>query len=332
MYRLVIIGIVLFLGTNVLYGADITSTNFIIRDPVIGTGGGYGSSASFSLIGAGNTLLSGLGSSTSYISHYGFLYYPFVTDVTLTATPNGADADLSWPAAVATTGLGWTVSGYNTGIATVSGGPYTYTAVGNVTSYSYTDLEPGTYCFVLQTLDGLGAVIATSNEDCIVIEPIIIFAISDNSIGFGSLSTTTTRYATEDAVGSDSEPTSAHTITARTNAPDGYVITVVGDTLTLGGYTVSPISGGPSALSIGSEQFGIRATASGGIGAVTSPYNGSSGNYGYSTTPTTPTGFSSASGPTTTTTYDVNYATNIAPTTEAGAYSTTLTYIITGTF
>lgn len=55
--------------------ADLTSTNFIIKDPIIGTGGGYGSSTNFQLISAGNTTLSGVGSSTNFITHYGFLYY-----------------------------------------------------------------------------------------------------------------------------------------------------------------------------------------------------------------------------------------------------------------
>ena len=54
---------------------DLTSTNFIIKDPIVGTGGGYGSSTNFQLISAGNTSLSGVGSSSSFITHYGFLYY-----------------------------------------------------------------------------------------------------------------------------------------------------------------------------------------------------------------------------------------------------------------
>ncbi|MDE2399715.1 MAG: hypothetical protein KGL67_01750 [Patescibacteria group bacterium] len=55
---------------------DLTSTSFIVRDPIVGTGGGYGSSASFQLISAGNTTLSGVASSASFSTHYGFLYYP----------------------------------------------------------------------------------------------------------------------------------------------------------------------------------------------------------------------------------------------------------------
>ncbi len=55
---------------------DLTSTHFIVRDPIVGTGGGDGSSSSFELISSGNTLLSGAASSLSFQSRYGFLYYP----------------------------------------------------------------------------------------------------------------------------------------------------------------------------------------------------------------------------------------------------------------
>ena len=56
--------------------AQMTSSSFIIQDPIVGTGGGYGSSATFQAFSAGNTLLSGVGSSATYITQYGFLYFP----------------------------------------------------------------------------------------------------------------------------------------------------------------------------------------------------------------------------------------------------------------
>jgi hypothetical protein len=54
---------------------DLTSTSFIIDDPIIGTGGGYGTSTNFQLISAGHTLLSGYATSASFIAKYGFLYF-----------------------------------------------------------------------------------------------------------------------------------------------------------------------------------------------------------------------------------------------------------------
>jgi hypothetical protein len=70
--------LVMFFGNayrTYVSASDLTSTSFIIKDPIIGTGGGYGTSSSFQLISAGNTILSGVGSSASYTTHYGFLYY-----------------------------------------------------------------------------------------------------------------------------------------------------------------------------------------------------------------------------------------------------------------
>jgi hypothetical protein len=157
------------------------------------------------------------------------------------------------------------------------------------------------------------------------------FAISDNSIGFGSLSSSTTRYANGATTGSGSE-TSAHDITASTNAATGYSVTIAGATLTSGLNTIDSISGGPTALSTGSEQFGIRATATGGAGTVSASYAGSSGNYGYSTTPLVATTFATSTGSSATTTYAPFYAANISATTEAGSYTTALTYVATANF
>lgn len=323
-----IMSLVLFVP--LVYGADLTSTNFIVKDPIVGSGGGFSTSSNFGSYFSGDLTMIGAGSSTSFEGRYGFLWFPYVIKGVFSAVANGPDADLSWGAS--TSGLGWNVTGYNTGISSVSGGPYTYTDVGLVTSYTYSGLTPGDYCFVLQTYEAFSNVIATSQEECITISPVLTFSISDNTIGFGTLSSSGTRYATGDTLGQGSEPTNAHTVSAATNATDGYTITVLGPTLTSGGNTITSISGGPTALSVGSEQFGIRAVATGGGGSVSSPYNGSSGNFGFSVTPNSPTNFATASAVTTNTTYDVNYATNISSSTEAGNYSTSLTYVITGNF
>lgn len=176
--------------------------------------------------------------------------------------------------------------------------------------------------------------VAIITDDQVVVtatvDQALSFSISDNSIGFGTLTAGGTRYATGTS-GQGTEPTNAHDIAASTNASGGYNITIVGNTLTSGANTISAISGGPTALSTGTEQFGIRTTVASGSGTVASPFNGSSGNYGFSTTPTTPVNFASATG-VSTTTYNVNYAANISGSTEAGTYTATLTYVATATF
>jgi hypothetical protein len=165
------------------------------------------------------------------------------------------------------------------------------------------------------------------------VTPTLNFAISTNSSGFGTLSLSATQYATSGGSGSSSEPANAHTLTAGTNGTSGYTITLSGATLTSGANTIAAIPGSIAAsLTPGSPQFGIRTTASGGIGAVAAPYNGSVGNYGFGTSPLSSAPFASASSATANTTYNVNYAANISSSTPAGSYATTLTYVATANF
>lgn len=258
---LVFVFFLLFFSSS--YATDLSSTNFIIKDPVIGTGGGYESSTNFQSFSSLNTLLSGYNSSASFIGKYGFLYFPFVTEAVLTATPNASSADLSWTASNA--GQGWGVSGYNTGIATVSGGPYTYTNVGNVLVYSYDELAPGEYCFVVQTLDNLGYVIQTSNEDCVTIEPVITFDI-DTSVADGE---TSTPYSVELGALSTSDTKSSGTtdnikmiiLEALTNAPNGIVITVRNTNGVNGLVSTSVpadnIGSADGAMVAGTENYGL---------------------------------------------------------------------------
>jgi len=316
----------IFLSVSTLVsGADLSSTNFIIRDPIIGTGGSYGTSASFKLYGSGNTILSGTGSSTNFIGRYGFLYYPFVNIGTLSAVQNGIDADLSWPAS--TGELGWNVSGYNTGVANVSGGPYSYTSVGLVTSYSYTNLTPGEYCFVVQTLDAFSNVIGTSNEDCVTITPVISFSISNNNINFGNLSASGPRYANT-TTGSATD-TVAHTISAGSNASSGYVITYQGPTLTSGVNTIDVASSVSGDGTAGVEQFGISLSTNGSA-VIPVPYRQTGPTRTY--VANTPTEIATTSGVTASETFSLHYLSNISTGTQAGNYTTNITYIATGEF
>ena len=81
------------LGLMSASAMDLTSTSFIIRDPIIGTGGGYGTSTNFQLISAGNTILSGAASSTSFQTRYGFLYYSSPTTASITFDLDTATSD-----------------------------------------------------------------------------------------------------------------------------------------------------------------------------------------------------------------------------------------------
>ena len=144
------------------------------------------------------------------------------------------------------------------------------------------------------------------------------------------MSASAASYATGDTTGSSTE-TSAHNLVAGTNAPSGYILYVKGDTLTSGANTITAIGASMASSTIGSEQFGIRLTASGGSGATISPYNFGT-SYAYGATASVQDDVGQATGASANTTYLVYYLANIASQTESGAYSTTLTYTATGTF
>jgi len=162
------------------------------------------------------------------------------------------------------------------------------------------------------------------------VDPTFEFAISETAIGFGDLTTANARYATNDAAGSDTDVV-AHSITVATNATSGYAITYNGATLTDGSNTIDAISAGITADADGtpgSEQFGFCAASA--TGTIATGYNCSGPDWKF--VPGATTQFASGTGATDTVTYNMHYLANISSTTEAGSYSTSITYIGTGTF
>ncbi|MFT6829209.1 MAG: hypothetical protein ACJAV6_000022 [Candidatus Paceibacteria bacterium] len=158
------------------------------------------------------------------------------------------------------------------------------------------------------------------------------FSISDNTIGFGSLSAGNSTWANGVGTGSVSA-TTAHTINASTNASSGYVITVDGPTLTCsncsGSPIISAIGGISTASNPGTEQFGLRALVSNGTGSVASPYN--TANYAFDAAGV-PDTVMTGPGDSTPTTFNLEYLADISAVTVPGLYDTTLTYTITPTF
>lgn len=160
----------------------------------------------------------------------------------------------------------------------------------------------------------------------------LTFSISDNTIGFGNLSSSGARYATGDTAGNSSDSADAHTISIATNASSGYTLTLNGSTLTCGacgGATVTAIGAAAAASSPGSEQFGLRAAVNSGTGAVAGPYNTS--NWALDTA-AFPDEVASGSGDSATTVYGVRYIANISSASDSGNYTTVLTYTATATF
>jgi hypothetical protein len=161
----------------------------------------------------------------------------------------------------------------------------------------------------------------------------LVFTISTTTIYFGSLSTGASKYASSTNTSGDTSEVQAHTVAVKTNAASGFTLSVQGQTLTHtnGVFTINAIGGTNTAAAIGTEQFGIRATASGGTGTVTSPYAAS--GFAYSSTATTSSQLGSESvGDSATTTYSIRYIANIANSTDAGSYSANVQYIVTANF
>lgn len=157
----------------------------------------------------------------------------------------------------------------------------------------------------------------------------LTFSISDSAIGFGTPSASEARYATGDGIGSAIEA-EAHTLIASTNAANGYVITVNGTTLQSGSFAITAIGATNSGSSPGTEQFGLRMTATGGNGSVSVPY--AAAGFALDTAAFPDEVASDPDGDNVSTTYSVRYLANIAGATEAASYSAALTYITTGQF
>lgn len=164
------------------------------------------------------------------------------------------------------------------------------------------------------------------------VDPSVTFSISDVAVGFGVLDAAQECWAEGTPPAScNSTKQIAHTLTAGTNATGGLVVTYNGATLTSGSNSidVATITGDADG-DPGTEQFAIGVDDNGATFTIVSAYDENSNNYKFVAGATTQL-FSSA-GPVTSTAVDTHYIANISASTEAGSYSTSITYIATGTF
>lgn len=164
------------------------------------------------------------------------------------------------------------------------------------------------------------------------VDPSVTFSISDVAIGFGVLSAAQECWAEGTPPAScNSTKQVAHTLSAGTNATGGVAVTYNGATLTSGGNTidVADINGDADGTP-GTEQFAIGVDDNGATFTIVTDYDENSDNYKFVAGATTP--LFSSSGPVTSTAVDTHYIANIAANTEAGSYTTSITYIATGTF
>lgn len=182
-------------------------------------------------------------------------------------------------------------------------------------------------------------------------QSITVSATVDESLSFctgtSGVSTSSCSGATGSSVGlqtaGSSNVTSSSTafgtsqLGVGTNANSGYAITVNGVTLTSGGNTISALAS-QTASTTGNEQFGLNlkdnATPNVGSEADGSGSGTATANYGTVDQYRFVTGDSVASknGAELFRRYTVSYIANITTATEAGSYSSALTYICTATF
>jgi hypothetical protein len=160
------ITILLILTAVSVNAEDYTSHDFILRDPVVTIGGQRSTSTDFELFGSLGQLISGENTSASadFTHRAGWLYFALVTAPTISsATAGNTQVALSWNPSQ--TFLGAVVASYAVGQTTNSGGPYTFSDVGNALSSTRTNLTNGTtYHFVVQARDAAGQNLVQSNE------------------------------------------------------------------------------------------------------------------------------------------------------------------------
>ncbi len=259
------------------------------------------------------------------------------SQITLAATPSAAVAGVVRTSA--------TVITFTNGTTVISGGAVITFKIGtNATNQStgvrqITNGSAGTTLLTISgTFGDTGTIgIPIIADDVVVVNavvtPSITFTLSQNAIWYGNLRTAGICFAQNTNPGSVTCPTTAEAeafnMTASTNATSGYIITVQGATLTSGANTI-PALGSNTASSVGTSQFGIRLTATGGSGSVTAPY--AAAGYAYTGTASTPAQVASAAAPSATTTYSVRYMANISGVQQAGTYTTNHTYVATGTY
>lgn len=162
------------------------------------------------------------------------------------------------------------------------------------------------------------------------------FVISTSTIYFGVLSSSNAKFASSTNQLGDTASTSiAHTLLVGTNAPSGFTLSVRGQTLTSlqnASNTIDAIGATATSSGTGIEQFGFRATESGGTNVTVSATYASTTAYGYNATATSSATLAVGTGSTPVSTLSLRYVTNIAAVTEAGTYAANLIYVATANF
>lgn len=256
---------------------------------------------------------------------------------------SGAASGLTWGVTVATSTIyitsGTAVIPANRCIQIRIGGNATFGGTG--TSTLINPSTPGAYGinFVAGTGDTGYVTEYIIPDDAIAmsgtVNQSLTFTVSTSTIYFGILGAGGAKFASSTNTAGDTNETVAHTLAVGTNAPSGFTLSVRGQTLTSqqnSGNTIDAIGVAIASSTVGVEQFGLRATESGGVGVTLSSMYSFSNSYGYSATASSSSLIATGSGSTPTSTFSLRYVTNIGAVTEAGTYTANLVYVATANF
>ena len=220
-------------------------------------------------------------------------------------------------------------------------GTITFGILGAATGGIFTNPAAGSYITVIgrdDANDGTSndtvsiaiRIVTAANTEVSVtatVDPTLTFSLGAATVALGTLSTSAVTFG-------------SHTASIATNGASGFTLTYNGATLTSGANTITAM-GAANTSTIGSEEFGInlRDNATPDIGATVTTNAGTctaiAANFdtvdSFSYTASTTTSLATAAAPADCV-YTVSYIANIATTTEAGSYATTVTYVGTGLF
>lgn len=188
-----------------------------------------------------------------------------------------------------------------------------------------------TYCFRMVESDGTEFDTYSVYPEITTVAPSVTMTINDSTVGFGSLSSSASRYATGNLVGSASQPAGAHTLYVESSSISGLTLYVQGATLTNGSYAINAIGGTAASPSPGTEQFGLMVIINDFDTVLPVPPYDDGSKFGYNATSSMADNIASSSaagyGD-----FAIDYLANIYNTTEPGSYSTILTYTVVGNF
>lgn len=264
-----------------------------------------------------------------------------VSSSTLGAQPSGLGSASGWTVNTSTAGSLRVVNAANattpSGSVSIQWDGVVNPTAANTTYY----LRMTTYSDAAWTtaVDTGTIAISTTNQITVsaTVDESLTFCTGTSGITTSSCASATGTSASLGTLTSSTTGQSTSLLGVGTNGQTGYSITVSGTTLTSGGNTIAALAS-QTASGVGGEQFGLNLKDNTTPNVGADPDGSGTGtptaNYGTADQFRFVTGDSLASkaGAEAFRRYTVSYIANIGTATEAGTYTTALTYICTATF